>query len=310
MIVTRLIGGLGNQMFQYAYGAYLAKQAGQTHYIDVSAFDDYQLREMTLDRFSIQAQRLPETMRHRVPARYRGANKLFCYGQSALARAFPRDSGCFPLRREKPFGFQSKWLRPQRNLYTEGYWQGESFFPGMRDDLLDEFQLAVPISEASTATAQEMADSQSVALHVRRGDYVSVAANQKIFRTLEPEYYRRCLEDLRQHVANPRIFLFSNDIPWCMANLDVGIPFTPVTHNDASTCHEDLYLISQCRHAVIANSSFSWWGAYLAAETSTRRVYYPSPWFHPGTLDGTSIPCRNWIGENQLSAVGQMQRAA
>ncbi|QDS87746.1 Glycosyl transferase family 11 [Rosistilla ulvae] len=310
MIVTRLIGGLGNQLFQYAYGAYLAKQAGVEHYIDVSAFEEYQLRDMTLDRFAIRALRLPEALRHRVPARYSGASKAYSSWQSFAARAFPRQSGVFRLRREKPFGFRDKWLHSHANLYTEGYWQGEAFFPGMEEALREEFRLVDPVSEATAAMARRMDNTQSVALHVRRGDYVSDPTNQKIFRTLEPGYYRRCLEDLRQHVADPQIFLFSNDIPWCLKNLDVGIPFTPVTHNDGATCHEDLYLISQCRHAVIANSSFSWWGAYLAADSDARRVYYPSPWFHPGTLDGTAIPCRKWIGEHQLEHPTAMRSAA
>ena len=114
------------------------------------------------------------------------------------------------------------------------------------------------------------------------------AKQPRSFVVLDADYYRSCLQDIQQHVANPKVFLFSNDTDWCLKNLDVGLPFVPVTHNDASTAHEDLFLISKCRHAVIANSSFSWWGAFLGdgqpslgEDRPRRKVYYPSSLVQP-----------------------------
>jgi len=297
MIVTRLIGGLGNQMFQYAFGLHLADQTNQKLFLDISGFETYSLHALAIDHFAITAQRLPRSDQHRIPGRYRGESRLRqAVGQ--LTRPFrPGNKAPLKLRREKPFGFQPGYLSPQPNLYLDGYWQGEAFFPGMRTRLLEEFTLKNAVSSASAMVAAQMTDCESVAVHVRRGDYVTNPETGRIYRSLDAGYYRTCLNDLKQYAPNVRVFLFSNDIDWCRQHLDVGIPFTPVTNNDASTAHEDLYLISQCRHAVVANSTFSWWGAFLGDHQTGRRVYYPDPWFNPGTLNGESIGCKDWINE-------------
>ena len=313
MIVTRLIGGLGNQMFQYAYGLYLAQATQQELFIDVSGFEDYTLHALAIDNFAISAKRLPESEMHRIPGRYRGTSRVQESVQCFLGKF--RKSGSLTLRREKPFGFQAAYMESGSDLYLAGYWQGESFFPQMRAALRNEFALMDLMSSMSQDLSEQMANCNSVAVHVRRGDYVSNPETGKIYRRLDADYYRKCLNDLKQHVDNPQVFLFSNDIDWCLKNLDVGIPFTPVTHTDASTAHEDLYLISRCRHAVIANSTFSWWGAFLGntglqsesqpadsqPADSHRRVYYPEPWFNPGTLNGNALGCHDWIGEQSIS---------
>jgi hypothetical protein len=302
MIVTRLIGGLGNQMFQYAHGLHLARQSEQECFLDVSGFDTYRLHELAIDHFAITAPRLPEPQRERLPGRYRGASRLRETAERVLAPFRKGKSAPLRLRREKPFGFQAKFASAGTDLYLDGYWQGEAFFPSMRSVLREEFTLAKPLSSQSSEIARQMADDNSVAVHVRRGNYVTDSETAKIFRCLDADYYRACLRDLQQHVASPKVYLFSNNTKWCLQNLDVGLPFIPVTHNDASTAHEDLYLISQCRHAVIANSSFSWWGAFLGEDRPGRKVYYPSPWFNLGTLDGSAIGCVDWISERSLAS--------
>jgi len=290
-------------MFQYAYGWHLAKQTEQECYLDVRGFDTYSLHALAIDHFAISAPRLPESQRERLPARYRGASRLR-EAAGRLIRPFQNaESASLKLRREKPFGFQTKHASAETNLYLDGYWQSEAFFPNMRSALRKEFTLAQPLSSQSTDMARQMAEENSVAVHVRRGDYVTNSETAKTFRSLDADYYRACLRDLQQYAANLKVFLFSNDIPWCLKNLEVGLPFIPVTHNDASTAHEDLYLISQCQHAVIANSSFSWWGAFLGEDQPGRKVYYPSPWFHPGTLDGSALGCNDWISEASLVSI-------
>lgn len=293
MIVTRLIGGLGNQMFQYACGLYLATRTQQTLYLDVSAFDTYKLHDLAIDNLSISARRLPESERQRIPGRHRGVSRIREKLESLVGRSLE-------LRREKPFGFREEYTVPGRDLYLDGYWQSEQFFPAMRKQLKDEFQPVKPLSSQTCRVADEIQKSHSVAVHVRRGDYVTDSEAKRIYRSLEADYYRTCLQDLRLHVEDARIFLFSNDVQWCLSNLDVGVPFTPVTHNGASTAFEDMYLMSRCQHAVTANSSFSWWGAFLGQEKTGRRVYYPDPWFNPGTLDGTALGCDEWISESDI----------
>lgn len=145
-----------------------------------------------------------------------------------------------------------------------------------------------------------MRNSESVAVHVRRGDYVTNPDAQKIYRNLDAAYYRRCLEDLARNADSLCVYLFSDDIDWCLKNLEIGRPLIPVVHNDASMAYEDLQLMRYCRHAIIANSSFSWWGAYLGEDHAQRRVYYPDPWFNNGVLNDKWIGCAGWINEKTL----------
>ncbi|MGZ0171051.1 MAG: alpha-1,2-fucosyltransferase [Planctomycetales bacterium] len=300
MIVTRLIGGLGNQMFQYAFGSYLANQTDQELLIDVSGFETYSLHALAINHFSISADQLAPGQRRRIPGRYQGTSRLRDAVRQLTGRFQRTDNAPFKLRREKPFGFHSRYLAPRRDLYLDGYWQSEAFFPDMRTRLRQEFNLSDPLSQQSTAIADQMTQCESVAVHVRRGDYVTNPETGRIYRNLNADYYRACLRNLQQFVPDLRVFLFSNDIDWCRQHLDMGIPFSPVTHNDASTAYEDLYLMSQCRHAIIANSTFSWWGAFLGADQTGRRVYYPDPWFCPGTLNGDSVGCNDWISERSV----------
>ncbi len=308
MIVTRIIGGLGNQLFQYAYGSYLANKANTDHFIDLRAFADYDVHPLAIDRFTIKAKQFTPEMCDRLPAKYRQGPRWRNTIRQFARTAMPGAVKPLSRRSQRPFGFDTRYMQPDNDLYVDGYWQSESFFPGMRSQLRRELTLRSPLSQASQRVADQMQSVASVALHVRRGDYVSNPANRNIFRCLEADYYRRCLEDLCQHVANTRVYLFSNDIPWCIEHLNVGIPMTPVAHNDVTTAHEDMFLMSRCQHAIIANSSFSWWAAYLACENRNRRVYYPQPWFCPGSLDGSAIGCDDWIGEQQLGT--QASRAA
>lgn len=310
MIVSRLIGGLGNQMFQYAFGFSLARQTSQCLLVDDSAFESYRLHPLAIDHFTISASRLSRGDRKRVPGKFR-RTPVGRAMDSIGRRVIPGYSGALPVRREKPFGYRDCLVKPSRDLYLDGYWQSERFFPGLRDSLRQEFQLREAPSEITCRLANQMKSESSVAIHVRRGDYVTSPKAKQIYRTLDADYYRRCLLDLAGREHNLQLYLFSNDVPWCLQNLDVGIPFTPIQHTDGQTAHEDLHLISCCQHAIIANSTFSWWGAYLGRSDSNRRVYYPDPWFHPGTLDGSGMGCDDWIAESDVeTSKREMRRTA
>ena len=302
MVVTRLLGGLGNQMFQYAYGLQLARLSLQPLFIDASGFATYDLHALAITNFCISAPQLPPHESKRIPRRFREGNR-WSDALHACCNSFLRsESRALSLRRERPFGFAEKYLRSATNVYLDGYWQSERFFAGAQQQLRSEFRPKHALSDVSLRVAERIQSEVSVALHVRRGDYVTNPEARKIYRNLGRDYYRKCLDDLRQRSTGLKVFLFSNDVEWCLRELDVGLPFVPVTHNDATTAYEDLYLMSLCDHAIIANSSFSWWGAFLGENTRGRRVYHPDPWFHPGTLNGSFVPCEDWMSERNLSS--------
>ena len=309
MIATRLIGGLGNQMFQYAYGFSLARRRSEKLVLDVSAFESYDLHVLAIDQFNISAARMTQAEFARIPGRYRGKSRWAERIANFAGGLQSRDKRPLRLRREKPFGFAEKYLAEGSDLYLDGYWQSERYFPGLQTELKKEFQLKRGLSDESSRVLDEIQSSMSVAMHVRRGDYVTNAETLRIYRELDAGYYRKCLNDLRQRFSNLNVFVFSNDIQWCQDHLDVGLKQRPVTHNDATTAFEDMYLMSQCDHSIIANSSFSWWAAFLGRSDAQRRVYYPDPWFNPGTLNGDSLGCANWVSESSIS-VSRPSRAA
>lgn len=287
MIVARMDGGLGNQMFQYAFGLYLASKHNARLVLDISAYDCQPAHGFLLDRFQIQATLADAAARRRYPSRRR-AESAASWWEFVVG---PR-----PLRhiRQRPFGFQPKFLLARDESYLDGYWQSELFFPGMRTTLLEHFQPCSTVSSASRRVQEEMLGTNSIAVHVRRGDYVSNPRNAQIYRQLDSEYYRACVDDWAKHRLAPRLFVFSNDLTWCRENLQFKLPTRFVEHSGEGTTHEDLWMMSSAACCVIANSTFSWWGAWLN-NRADRIVYTPRKWFHPSKLDDRDIPSSDWI---------------
>ncbi len=290
MIITRIDGGLGNQLFQWAYGLYLAERHGTELLMDVSSYASGPPHGYLLKHYGVTAQTAGPEMLRRVPRRYR-PDASWQLRDLVPAGTLPGSN----LRRQKesPFGFHPRHLSVGDHSYLVGYWQSEQFFPGLRTRLLRELQLNKPLSDRSRRVAEEMLGTQSVAIHVRRGDYVNNAAAAQIYCHLELDYYRRAVEQWAQRRTGVKVFVFSNDIPWCQHNLQLPWPTQYVDHNSAATAHEDLELLRQANCCVIANSTFSWWGAWLN-ERPNKVVYAPPQWFQPQTFDGSAILPREW----------------
>ncbi len=289
MIVSHILGGLGNQMFQYAYGRCLADHLQVPFYLDLHDFQAYELHAYQLDAFPHRGQPLPKRLEGCRPTALSGLRMRWAAAVPARLRRTLR-----PVR-ERPFGFASRYLRVTSGSYLYGYWQSEKFFHGHRETLLRDFAFqTTELSELTRQLAGELETQPSVFLHVRRGDYVTDPQARKVYLSLGRDYYRGALNTLLQQYENLRGYVFTNDPAWCHANLDLGMPLTVVQHNTAVTCHEDLYLMSRCQHGVIANSTFSWWGAYLMQHPA-RRVFCPARWTHAETgRDDSHLPADGW----------------
>jgi hypothetical protein len=309
MIVSRMEGGLGNQMFQYAYGAYVAHKHGCEHWLDISSYMEAPAHGYLLDRFQIEAGVATSAMLALRPRRYRKPEPTGVSSRTSFARQL---CAILPHRgwrrhKESPFGFHPRHLKISSGRYLVGYWQSEQFFPGMKTDLLRQFTLRSELSGASQRVAERIEACNSLSIHVRRGDYVSDATAARIYYPLELYYYLRAIEawGRSQAVAGgtPQVFIFSNDIGWCRQHFQLDWPVYFVDHNTPATAHEDLVLMSLAKSCVIANSTFSWWAAWLNRRQGAT-IYAPSRWFLPGTLDGSGIVPAAW-SRLDLSAVGQ-----
>ena len=286
MIITRLNGGLGNQLFQYAFGRALASQHRVPLRLDIRDYRDKPQHGLLLQHFNIDGEFLSAHHGVSTPDITRRTK-----WQRWLWNLSPTHVRWV---REKPYGFHSKWLKLGRSVYLDGYWQSDLFFQQIADSLRQEFTLKVPPSLATQELAAQMRQTRSIAMHIRRGDYVTDPNVAKIYLPLPLSYYERCLNDWAADHRHVRVFVFSNDIAWCKKNIRWAYPTQYVDHTTASTAHEDLYLMQQAECCVTANSTLSWWGAWLGHRPG-HVVYTPAQWFYPNTLNDQNLACDGWV---------------
>lgn len=290
MIITNLLGGLGNQMFQYAIGRRLSCMHHVLLKLDAPAFENYTLRQYRLGNYAIHAEiaSVPE-VEH---VRY--------HGRTGVLRTLGNLAGyTVPyyrrnIYREPHFFYDQNILKCKNDVYLEGYWQSEKYFKDIEPLIRSEF---IPVKEPDTLN-KNMADQikicESVSLHVRRGDYVLNPETNAYHGTCSPDYYKTAIRLIEKQVENPHFFIFSDDPAWVRENMKMGHPTTIVDINGPENDYEDLRLMSQCRYHIIANSSFSWWGAWLS-QNREKIVIAPKKWFKKPEINTRDLIPDSWI---------------
>lgn len=275
MIIVNLIGGLGNQMFQYATGRALSLRLSQSLRLDISGFDGYGLHQgFELSRvFACNPEiATDEDIRDLLGWRAsRIARKLL------LLPAFRWLQGD-RLVVEPHFHYWPEITGLSRNFYLAGYWQSEKYFCDATESIRADFTFRPPLSKQNAELARRIGQTTAVSLHVRRGDYVSNAKANAAHGLCSLDYYRAAILQLAAHVERPEFFVFSDDIAWVKANLKIDFPCQYVDHNQGAESYNDMRLMSLCEHHIIANSSFSWWGAWLNPNMD-KIVVAPRKWF-------------------------------
>ena len=249
LIISTLAGALGNQMFQYAAGRALALRHGTELRLDLGWLAPRSRFVYELDVFALDVE-LVWTYRHMRRARLR---ELFRLAPPVRQQDWKREG----------FTFDPGVLALPANARLAGYWQSEKYFADQADAIRADFAFTDPLDEQNADAAAQIAASIAVAVHVRRGDYVTDPGARDFLGTLPLDYYSSAAELVRRRAPDAHFFVFSDDPDWCRAHLRLGGPTTFVDHNEGRGAL-DLRLMTLCRHHVIANSSFSWWGAWLA----------------------------------------------
>ena len=281
MIYARLLGGLGNQMFQYAAGRALADHLGTDLALDRRALGTGRfVRDDGLGHFANLRVTKPA---HLPPAKSESPLRY------ALWRKFGRKP-CF--HREGGLGFDSSFFDLPDHTYLHGYWQSERYFGGDHTRLRHELTLTTPLGpENQKMAARIKATAMPVSLHVRRGDYAASGA----YAACGPAYYRDAVGAIAKQSGAPlTVFVFSNDPNWARTHLDLGVETVVVDINGEGDGHFDLHLQSLCAHHVIANSTFSWWGAWLNPSPD-KIVVAPKDWFAPGQPQNPDICPDRWL---------------
>lgn len=284
MLIVNITGGLGNQMFLYAYAKAL-EQKGYKTKLDISGFETYKLHGgYMLDKYNIS---------------------LSVASKNEISRYYKRDLLSKLLRRlgkkdkkvliDDSFVFNKKWLEIEDDRHIIGYFQSEKYIKEIRDTLLQEFSIKEGISSFTKEIEKEILSIQnSCSLHIRRGDYL-LQQNINIHGFTGLEYYKKAIEMITQNHKDMQFFIFSDDIEWSKENLNIE-NVTYIDSKEKRIPHEDIYLMSLCKHNIIANSSFSWWGAWLN-QNKDKIVIAPKRWFADEKLEKQSIDivCDGWI---------------
>jgi len=269
MNVVKIIGGLGNQLFQYAFAKAIEKHSNQTVYLDVMSFEFSKIHNgFELDRlFNIEKSHIIDKEKYSYAfqkkeiegrERYRLHPNLKQFNESLQFRYDPQ-------------------LLDQTNTYFDGYWQNPGYFKGLNIDQELKSNLERRIDDSrNKSVLAHIINCNSIGIHIRRCDYLC----SKVHQVLNLDYYSQCMEQISLASADPVFFIFSDDMDWARANLyhqTKSIVF--VDWNTGANSYKDLFLMSMCKHNIISNSTFSWWAAYLNSHQN-KKIFAPGKWFN------------------------------
>ena len=285
-----MIGGLGNQMFQYASSRALSLKRGVPLLLDTQDFSNYALHNgFELDRiFHINAKtasssEIREVLGWRSPSFLR--KKLFRNDLSWLRGKH--------LYVDTQFESWKDLAQVPDSCYLMGNWQTENYFKDYRSTILADFRFKSALQDHNRNLELEIINSNAISIHVRRGDYVSNAASLAFHGVCSTSYYQSAINHIIETVSAPTFFVFSDDMTWVRENIKLEHPCFYVDHNKGHDSFNDMHLMSLCKHNIIANSSFSWWGAWLNTNEE-KTVIAPKKWF-AADFDSSHIVPEKWI---------------
>lgn len=289
MIAIKLWGGIGNQMFQYAFALYLAKHRNDK----ASFFTDgvgKNVKDLGLKNFSLDLVALSDEERRNLG--YAFKNNLEYRIKRKLFQVFPFVNKKILIEK----GLEHKATFPENARLFDGYWQSYKYIDAVENELRQKFVFNDPELSQLNDYA-EIVDSSSVSVHIRKGDYLQ-GKNALIYEACPLEYYSKGMAEITKNVISPVFFVFSNDLNWARENLIVSDAITirfVDNSNYIDPAIADLFLMSKCKHNIIANSTFSWWGAWLNSHTN-KIIIAPAKWY-VGDLNKVTIDLipENWM---------------
>ncbi|MCL2389066.1 MAG: alpha-1,2-fucosyltransferase [Elusimicrobia bacterium] len=287
MKAVKLAGGLGNQMFQYAFAKAHQHKHKTPVLFDKTVYHPAYNRSFDLAHFNCK-------MEFTTPAKNRWP-KILRKLLKRDGKKFKSNFGAHyfnDVKESHGLKFYPHLLENTDNAYYAGCFQSEKYFIDIRDILLKDFTLKEKLNAANSAILEDIKSKNSVSLHIRRGDYITV--NNGIHFAVEQDYYQKAVSYIAEKIKYPYFFVFSDDAKWCKENLKLELPMQIVNINDALHGFYDLELMKNCKHNIIANSTLSWWGAWLN-ENRDKVVIMPQKWNLLDTSTYENIFPQGWI---------------
>lgn len=277
MICVQLNGGLGNQMFQYAFGRALAYKNRTELILDTSQLKNKNFtagitpRSYELNIFQLKAREATNNDIKRIkPLFYRIANILaFKTGFEGI-----QTSKYFI---EKKFSFNESIEKIGKECFLAGYWQSFRYFQKIESLIQEDFKFQPSLDNKNMRLLKIIKNQNSIGVHIRRSDFVN---NKKhnVHGACSNEYYKMAIENITKKISSPYYYIFSDDIDWVRENLKLQYPHKYVSGNLGNRSYNDMQLLSNCKHNIIANSSFSWWAAWLNPNPQ-KIIIAPKQWF-------------------------------
>lgn len=283
MIITEINGGLGNQLFQYAAGLSLSLRH-QTQLKTAVQFKNADtLRSLGLSHFNLNL----------IEATHEDVNQL--YSGSAVDSAIqailpPQFKNVY---KEKHFAYQSGFEKLGSNVYLKGYWQSERYFSTIANQVNEVFTLQPQYYSNVLSLIEEIKQNESVSIHIRKGDYL-LHPYSDYYASLESAYYNNALAALQENLPQLKLYVFTDDPKWVKENLALPIPYTLISGVQTTSMYEDFQAMLTCKYHIIANSSFSWWTAWLSARDG-KKVVAPKEWFKNGPSDTADLIPKSWL---------------
>lgn len=279
-IIVKILGGMGNQMFQYAAAKNLALKLGTELLLDIESLKRHGERPFDLGHFSITD-------------KIANPNDFSKLGYSVFSYPLIKIKKHPNYYLEKEFTYNENLKNISLPVYLDGYFQSEKYFKEFETEIRKLLSFKLAANQNELIFTQKMQSSTPVSLHVRRGDYVTNPKATAQMGILDLYYYQNAMEILESKIANITYFIFSDDVEWVKSNLKVSRPVIYVTGNNGENAFRDMRLMSQCHHHIIANSSFSWWGAWLNPNQE-KVIVAPRKWFQQAISDQDLVPS-HWL---------------
>jgi hypothetical protein len=287
MIIVQLKGGFGNQLFQYAAALNLGKYHNVPVKVDISLLnipDDLIGTKRAFDLLSLHQS---IEVANEAEINLIKGNKLIQYLQKILP-PYKRN-----IYKEVSFNYDEHFLKSGNNVYLKGYRQSEKYFKQINYEIKNAFHFKEElIKDVSNITSQIQSEN-SISIHIRRGDYT----NAKILEyhgIQSIEYYNQAISLIKEKISKPKFYIFSDDINWVQENLYLNEEVQLISANESPTSITDFHLMSCCKHNIIANSTFSWWAAYLNPNPD-KVIIAPKRWFNKANYDTKDLIPLSWI---------------
>lgn len=283
-VVVQLSGGLGNQMFQYAAAKVLAWTNNVPLALDLSFYEDqakyFVARNFELAIFDVSDEIVPKEEVRKI------------IQPSLLSKIFaPR----YKIYTEPSHRFDARLKQITPPCYLTGYFQSEKYLEGYHQQVRELFEFKKTVAEQNKAIRADIENTNAISVHIRRTDFVDNKAANNVHGVCTLNYYKAAIELMASKIAHPTFYIFSDDPNWVRQAFGIfRYPMVFIGHNQKEDSWQDMYLMSFCKHNIVANSSFSWWGAWLN-RNNEKITIAPKDWVADKSIDCSDVVPSSWI---------------